>query len=367
MRTNLGATIRRLSQLRALSEAQRPAATRLREVSGFGANPGGLAMLQYLPPTISADRALVVVLHGCTQSAEGYARGAGWIEAADRHGFALLCPEQSRRNNPNTCFNWFVSEDIQRGRGEAASIAQMIVHMTTAHNLDPARVYVTGLSAGGAMANVMLATYPELFRGGAIIAGLPYASAGNVQEAFAAMAHQRDASDIVLGARIRAAAAAHNGPWPTVSVWHGEMDATVAPAAGEAIVRQWVNVHGARPGGHQRFGPRRRTTWTNQAGDVVVEHHVIAEMGHGTPLQIESDDAVGAAGPYLLDVAVPSTLEILASWGLTASRASAPREAPQVRQPSTTRPPPAAPGIYRPAVDVGAVINNALRTAGLLR
>jgi poly(hydroxyalkanoate) depolymerase family esterase len=97
-------------------------------------------------------------------------------------GFALLLPEQQRTNNPNGCFNWFQTGDIERGHGEALSIRQMVSKMVSDHGIDPARVFVTGLSAGGAMTSVMLATYPEVFAGGAIIAGLPYGAANNVQQ-----------------------------------------------------------------------------------------------------------------------------------------------------------------------------------------
>ena len=103
----------------------------------------------------------------------------------------MLLPEQRRGNNPNVCFDWFQPEDIKRGEGEVASIAAMVRNMVAEHGLDPTRIFVTGLSAGGAMTAAMLATYPELFAGGAIIAGLPYGSAHNVKEALGTMSHAR--------------------------------------------------------------------------------------------------------------------------------------------------------------------------------
>jgi feruloyl esterase len=158
--------------------------TRLTETANFGSNPGELRMLSYLPPEIADGCPLLVVPHGCTQTAAGYDLGAGWSTLADRFAFALLLPEQQRSNNPNGCFNWFQPGDIERGRGKAESIRQMVGRMISTHEIDPARVFVTGLSAGGAMTSVMLATYPEVFAGGAIIAGLPYGAAKNVQQAF---------------------------------------------------------------------------------------------------------------------------------------------------------------------------------------
>ena len=151
---------------------------RLSEVEGFGSNPGNLRMLSYIPERLSDSPALVVVLHGCTQTAGGYDHGTGWSTMADRFGFALLLPEQRRANNPNSCFTWFSAADTSRERGEALSIRQMIERMVLDHGIDRSRIYVTGLSAGGAMTSVMLATYPEVFAGGAIVAGLPYGVRG---------------------------------------------------------------------------------------------------------------------------------------------------------------------------------------------
>src|SRR5215212_11736354 len=147
---------------------------RLQEIEKFGSNPGALRMLTYSPPDLTPGSPLVVVLHGCTQTAAGYDHGAGWSTLADRYGFALLFPEQQKLNNPNGCFNWFLPGDIKRDRGEALSIRQMVERIVHDQRIDRDRVFVTGLSAGGAMTSVMLATYPEVFAGGAIIAGLPY-------------------------------------------------------------------------------------------------------------------------------------------------------------------------------------------------
>ncbi|MDP1910436.1 MAG: PHB depolymerase family esterase, partial [Hyphomicrobium sp.] len=160
---------------------------RLKELNEFGSNPGNLIVRTFVPDTIKPNAPLVVVLHGCTQNAALYDTGSGWSDLAEREGFALLYPEQQRSNNANLCFNWYQPGDAARGKGEALSISQMVAHMTAQHGLDPSRVFVTGLSAGGAMASVMLATYPDLFAGGAVIAGLPFASARTLPEALERM------------------------------------------------------------------------------------------------------------------------------------------------------------------------------------
>src|SRR2546423_6270469 len=106
----------------------RPAAkpTHLTELTGFGSNPGALRMFTYVPKKLAAAPALVVVLHGCTQSAASYDLGTGWSTLAERYGFVLLLPEQTAENNPKTCFNWFLPGDTVRDRGEVLSIRQMV-------------------------------------------------------------------------------------------------------------------------------------------------------------------------------------------------------------------------------------------------
>ena len=156
----------------------------LREVVGFGANPGNLRMFVYVPERLPSRAPLVVALHGCSQTADEYDYGTGWSSLSDRLGFAVVYPQQQPANNPQNCFSWFSPGDIGRGHGEALSIRQMVEHAVASFGLDRRRVFATGLSAGGAMASVMLATYPEVFAGGAIIAGLPYGCARTVQQAF---------------------------------------------------------------------------------------------------------------------------------------------------------------------------------------
>lgn len=131
----------------------------------FGANPGALRMFTCAPPELSVRPALIVALHGCAQTAAGYSVGGGWTTLAGRYGFAVVLPQQ-----PGTCFNWFDPDAAAR---EARSIGQMTETAIAAFGVDPRRVFVTGLSAGGAMTSLMLATRPDLFAGGAIIAGLP--------------------------------------------------------------------------------------------------------------------------------------------------------------------------------------------------
>jgi poly(hydroxyalkanoate) depolymerase family esterase len=292
----------------------------LTETKGFGSNPGNLRMLSFVPDLRPPKAALVVVLHGCTQDAAGYDQGAGWSTLAARFGFALLYPEQQKTNNPGLCFNWFMPEDTTRGEGEVASIREMIDRMVADHGLDPARVGITGLSAGGAMSAAMLACYPESFAEAAIFAGLPYGIAGNVHEAFAAM-FQGTVKPREAWADLVRQASPHPGPWPRVSIWHGTEDTTVMPVNGAESVKQWTALHDlpAEPSAIEDGAGFTHRLWRGQDGDILVSSYEIAGMGHGTPIAAETgspDERCGHAGPYMLDVGISSTYLIAQTWGL---------------------------------------------------
>jgi feruloyl esterase len=340
----------------------------LSDIVDFGANPGALKMRVYRPANLPRHAPLVVVLHGCRQTAEGYAAGAGWLALADRFGFALLCPEQVAANNAYCCFNWFEPGDMNRDAGEAASIRQMIAWMLDDGRLDRTKVFVTGLSAGGAMTNVMLAAYPEVFAGGAPIAGLPYGAATDAREALGAMFQGVRHSPEVWGDRVRSASA-HSGPWPKVSVWHGDADATVKPANGEAVALQWANVHGLppQPGEAKTDGAVERSVWLDGRGATVVERFVIHGLGHGTPLATSGPEGCGEAGPFLLDAGVSSSLQIAKFWGL-AHAVREPAAKPAKPEGGAPFPPPPLPPSWRPPqLKAGATLKSVLMKALGLR
>ena len=370
MRT-LSDTITRLAAAQSgMGQPRASGRDRLTDLAVTVANPGDLAARIYLPEDLKPGAPLVVVLHGCTQNAAGYDHGSGWSTLADRHGFALLYPEQRRGNNANLCFNWFEPGDIRRDGGEVLSIRNMIGQLIAGHQLDPSRVFVTGLSAGGAMTAAMLATWPELFAGGAIVAGLPYGTAAGVPQAFDRMRGHGGPKGPELAARVDQASG-FEGPWPMLSVWHGTADATVAASNMEDIVEQWRLLQGidAAPTQVETMGRHTKRTWTDDKGRVRIEAHAIAGMGHGTP--IAPAGGCGAAMPYMLDVGVCSTQQIAASWGIADAVPVAARKAPAPRR--TDRPAPAKPRLVPTAsleVEVSGVkkvIEDALRAAGLMR
>ena len=359
---------------------------RLATFTDFAPNPGALAAHAYVPDDLEPGAALVVVLHGCTQNAAGYDHGSGWSWLAERHGFALLFPEQARANNPNLCFNWFQPKDTARGSGEAASIAAMIAAMVERHKLDPERVHITGLSAGGAMASSMLAAYPELFASGAIIAGLPHGVAGNVPQALEAMGGRVPLAADALADRVRAASD-HSGPWPRISVWQGDADTTVVAHNGAAVAAQWRNVHGLAeaPAVTETIGAHRRTAWTDEAGREQIEYNEIAGMAHGVPLRPgEQDGEAGNAGAHMLDVGLDSTGRIAAFFGVLPAAKPAAKARPakaKLAKPDkalAAAVKPAAKIVPHPAAEraeperssepagVQAVIEKALKAAGLM-
>lgn len=299
--------------------------SRLSEVTAFGSNPGNLKMYRYVPPGLPAGAPLVVVLHGCTQTAASYDDGTGWTTLADRHGFAVLLPEQRRRNNPLRCFNWFKAEDTARDSGEVLSIRQMVDRMVADHGLDASQVYVTGVSAGGAMASSLLATYPDVFAGGAIIAGVPYRAALGLQEGFDVIFQGRTLPPVEWGDRVRQASG-HSGPWPRVTVWHGAEDGTVSPVNAEEIVKQWADVHGLEHhhSAEDRVQGHRRRQWHGPDGAVVLESYTVNGMAHGVPIDPAGAEGVGNPAPFILDVGICSTRHIAASWGLTARQHEVP-------------------------------------------
>jgi poly(hydroxyalkanoate) depolymerase family esterase len=327
-------SLARLKRLRGLFEERLGAASRrqgassidptgrLRHVANFGSNPGNLRMHAYVPDALAATPALVVALHGCTQSANSFDRGTGWSTLADRLGFVVIYPEQQAANNPKKCFSWFLPSDTARDSGEALSIRQMIETAVSEFSIDRSRIFVTGLSAGGAMANVMLATYPEVFAGGAIIAGLPYGSAASVQEAFEAMFSERAPSPRALGDKVRAASQ-HRGPWPKVSVWHGTADTVVKPSNADHSVKQWLNVQGLSElaSREEQTGRHLRRSWSDANGDVRVESFTVAGLQHGVPLATGDANSCGTAGPFFLEAGVSSTWHIASFWGLSAAEA----------------------------------------------
>ena len=253
----------------------------------------------HAPAGVGSETAvpLVCMLHGCTQDAATFAAATKMNEAADRHGFVAVYPQQERGENQQCCWNWFLPEHQARGAGEPASIAAIIRQVagtTSPWTIDTSRIFVAGVSAGAAMAAILAATYPDLFAAAAVHSGLAYRSATSLGDALTAMA--RGGAD---GARLGSAAYAAMGPHarrvPSIVI-HGQDDRTVAPLNAHQALQQSMtanrlaapetcNFDIARPsvtrreevdGGHAYD----RSQWMDRRGGLTHELLTIDGLGH---------------------------------------------------------------------------------------
>lgn len=248
----------------------------------------------YIPPAAASGQPLplVVMLHGCTQNPDDFAAGTGMNEAARQRGFYVLYPAQTQRANASRCWNWFKHNHQTRGRGEPALLAGMTRAVMKRHAIDPQRVYVAGLSAGGAMAAILGDAYPDLFAAVGVHSGLASGAASNVQEALAAMK---------TGAARRARPAAS----PPTIVFHGDQDAVVNPANGEQAVAASAGAGATQPAAQRAHSPNGRDytrhLYKAASGRVVAEHWVVHGAGHAWSGGSAQGSYTDAQGPDASD------------------------------------------------------------------
>jgi feruloyl esterase len=297
---------------------------------GHSAN---LRMYKYVPESAGPNAPLVVVLHHCFQSAADYLEDSGWHTVANRYGLVLLLPQQSVLNDFTYCFSWSHETTQTRGNGESQAIALMVERMIRDERVDRSRIFVTGLSSGGSMTLVMLATHPELFAGGAVIGAVPFGCATSGIE-FPGCLLGSDApalaSPAALGDRIRAVNPSYRGPWPRLMVWHGTEDRVSRPVNGELILQQWLNLHGIASGAREsaRLGAFPRSIYRDHSGQDAVDFITLTGIGHSTP--VDSAHGCGSSndgvGNFISDIGLCSSEVIAQFWGLRpAAAAQAPR------------------------------------------
>jgi poly(hydroxyalkanoate) depolymerase family esterase len=250
---------------------------------------------------------LVVMLHGCTQDADDFAAGTAMNEHAREQGFFVLYPEQSRQANPARCWNWFKAAHRHRGSGEPALIAGMTRSVMQGHGIDAQRVFIAGLSAGGAMAGIVAAAYPETFAAAGVHSGLPREGAIGIAEALVPLGRASTATASAFSAR-RAAALLPIEPVPLrpvpTIVFHGDRDSVVAPANGEGVIAIALGIHaGAGALAPSATRPRRveqgrvrgraftrtlhmarsecRPVSSEHGAEAFAEHWLIHGAGHG--------------------------------------------------------------------------------------
>ncbi len=282
-------------------------------------------MFSYVPSQLAGENApLVVVLHGCTQSAEEVALQTGWNKLADSLGFFVLYPQTGFSNNMTNCFNWFKEKDIASDEGECASIFQMLNHFQMEFSVDTSRIFITGLSAGGAMAVAMLARYPDLFSAGAIVAGGPYGAAWNIRSAKKAMRGKVIYTREEWANLVRLQNPDFNGIYPTISVFHGTNDKTVQPANAEYLIAQWTQLHGAKISPSlvnkcfEELPFVELKQYMNARDETIARWYVLQGMKHA--LSIATGDAIhqgGTTGKYTIDTGFHIPWQCAVDFGLT--------------------------------------------------
>ena len=277
-RKRLGATLRDLAakgmpqmQSRSATAPDMPQTAQFLSLTHASAQ-GSRDYRLYIPANLPAGQVpLIVMMHGCTQSPEDFASGTGMNHLAEELGFIIAWPAQTNGANMQKCWNWYRPEDQTRDRGEPGLIAGIVADILTSHDVDPARIYIAGLSAGGAIAAIMGAAYPDVFAAVGVHSGLPVGAARDLPSALSAMRSGAEGSALPRAI-------------PTI-VFHGLADSTVHPSNGDAVIAQSLGhtpksrpsrVNGTSDGGRSY----RLTRHVLPDGTTTAEHWEIAGTGH---------------------------------------------------------------------------------------
>jgi poly(hydroxyalkanoate) depolymerase family esterase len=271
-----------------------------------------------LDPLVPAP--LVCMLHGCTQDPAAFAAATSMNDAADRDGFVVVYPGQTRGRNAQGCWNWFLPEHQRRGVGEPEAIAKILRDLIAGDprcSIDPGRVFVAGFSAGAAMAVILATCYPDLFEALAVHSGLAYRSARDLVSAFEVMARPEEAD----AQTAHAAMGKHARPIPSIVI-HGTADRTVVPANAIQLLRQSMRAnhlaapescdhHVARPTASRRFHvggehPYTQSRWTDTNGTLMHELIEIDGLGHAW--------SGGAPGGAYTDPRGPGATDLISTF-----------------------------------------------------
>lgn len=295
----------------------------LTHIKSFGENPGNLNMYYYKPDSIVKNMPLVIVLHGCTQTAKSCSEQSGWNKLATLHQFYVIYPEQKLLNNPENCFNWFRENDQTKDKGEPASIFQMIKFFQKLYSIDTTKIFITGMSAGAAMTTNMLSVYPETFNKGCIYAGGPYKSAESSVKAGAAMLGMVSKSPEEWGDLVKKQNPNFNGNYPSIAIFHGGIDPVVSTNNSNQLIKQWINIHNTDYIPDLRFEHFKNhkgvelEIYHNKNNQEVVRYYKIKGIGHVLALDTGSCSTQGGkTGMFAIHKKFHSTYWIADYFGL---------------------------------------------------
>lgn len=289
----------------------------------FGENQGNLKMYVYAPTIIEKSekkRALIVALHGCSQTSKELALVSGWNKLADENNLVILYPNQKRINNVSKCFNWFELKDITKNSGELQSIINMVDHTINAYNIDTSQVFIYGLSAGAAMGVALLAVHPSYFKAGAIFAGTPYKVATNKIEAVKLVFGTNDKTPLEWGKLVSNDSIEHS--YPDLFVYHGTKDRIVNIKNSNELIDQWSYLHkiDALPDSsttNYESAPLDRIAYTNSEGTEKIVFYKFYGMGHALPVDPGSGKLQGGkTSLFSRDVDFFSTYYVARDFGL---------------------------------------------------
>lgn len=270
------------------------------KLAKFGANPGELSASYYA--SADTNDSLLVLLHGCGQNSEQLAKQSGLYQQAKLHNFALLLPQQHKENNATTCFNWFSKADQDKDQGETLSIVNMI--KATKKLTQSNKVFIVGLSAGGALTSSLMVHYPNMFEAGAVVAGIPYPCADNLIKAISCMKSGSTTDAKNLAKQINKTQV----QWPKLTVITGDKDNIVNPKNAELMAQQWGYLTGQSKPSSLKIADVNASSF-GESSELIV----IPNMGHGLPINSELT-AGGSAAPFVLESPFSAADYLVKKW-----------------------------------------------------
>lgn len=293
------------------------------EVESFGKNPGKLRLFVHIPDSLPYGKVpLVVVLHGCNQDAHGMMRLSGWNKLANENGFIIAYAEQKGKNNMNRCFNWFYGKDTERGKGEVASIHQIVEFMKANYPIDENHISVTGVSAGAVMAVTAAALYPADFKSVASYAGGPYGS-GNIISGVGSMFGWVDRKPWEWARRVRLVNEEFRGEYPKMVILQGADDVVCNPKNANEIMEQWTGLHEIDRDSvfvQNKFqgNPQvKRSSWSEDEKEEMIVLYEFDGLGHVLAVDVGTEkDQGGKVGLFSKDINFHSTYWIAKEFGL---------------------------------------------------